>query len=62
MSSLKTLSLFPSLPCDLQDSCRFGQHIQKAMIDIQALFKLENNKKAVENAKYVQLENGKKHI
>ncbi|KAM9753752.1 carnitine O-palmitoyltransferase 1, muscle isoform [Menidia menidia] len=43
------------------DSCRFGQHIQKAMTDIQALFKLENNKKEVEPAKHVQLENGKKH-
>lgn len=44
------------------DSYQFGQHIQKAMIDIQALFKPENDKKTVEHAKHVQLENGKKHI
>ncbi|XP_005746033.1 carnitine O-palmitoyltransferase 1, muscle isoform isoform X2 [Pundamilia nyererei] len=43
------------------DSYRFGQHIQKAMLDIQALFKSENDKTA-QNAKYVHLENGKKHI
>uniref|UniRef100_A0A3P8RA83 Carnitine O-palmitoyltransferase 1, muscle isoform n=1 Tax=Astatotilapia calliptera TaxID=8154 RepID=A0A3P8RA83_ASTCA len=43
------------------DSYRFGQHIQKAMLDIQALFKPENDKTA-QNAKYVHLENGKKHI
>ncbi|XP_044048835.1 carnitine O-palmitoyltransferase 1, muscle isoform isoform X3 [Siniperca chuatsi] len=44
------------------DSYRFGQHIWKAMLDIQALFKSENDKKMVENAKHVHLENGKKHI
>ncbi|XP_074489370.1 carnitine O-palmitoyltransferase 1, muscle isoform [Sebastes fasciatus] len=45
------------------DSFRFSQHICKAMVDIQALFKQhENDKKTVENAKYVQWENGKKHI
>uniref|UniRef100_A0AAQ5ZGH4 Carnitine O-palmitoyltransferase 1, muscle isoform n=1 Tax=Amphiprion ocellaris TaxID=80972 RepID=A0AAQ5ZGH4_AMPOC len=44
------------------DSYRFGQNIRKAMIDIQALFKTENDKKIVENAKRVPLENGKKYI
>lgn len=53
-------SLFPF--CHLQDSYRFGQHIQKAMTDIQELFKPENDKKMVEHAKHVHLENGKKHI
>ncbi|XP_063335916.1 carnitine O-palmitoyltransferase 1, muscle isoform isoform X7 [Pelmatolapia mariae] len=43
------------------DSYRFGQHIRKAMLDIQALFKPQNDKTA-QNAKYVHLENGKKHI
>ncbi|XP_047210496.1 carnitine O-palmitoyltransferase 1, muscle isoform isoform X3 [Girardinichthys multiradiatus] len=42
------------------DSGRFGQHIWKAMIDIQALFKLENNKRMVENGKCVHLEHLKK--
>ncbi|XP_012716041.2 carnitine O-palmitoyltransferase 1, muscle isoform isoform X1 [Fundulus heteroclitus] len=44
------------------DSGRFGQHIRKAMIDIQALFKPENEKRAVENGKYAHLENAKKHM
>uniref|UniRef100_A0A8C4HCX4 Carnitine O-palmitoyltransferase 1, muscle isoform n=1 Tax=Dicentrarchus labrax TaxID=13489 RepID=A0A8C4HCX4_DICLA len=44
------------------DSYRFGQHIWKAMVDIQALFKPENDKKTVEHSKHVHLENGKKHI
>lgn len=44
------------------DSSRFSQHIRKAMIDIQTLFKLENDKRMVENGKYVHLENGKKHM
>lgn len=48
--------------CDLQDSCQFGQHIRKAMLDIQALFKPENDKKTVEHTEHVQRENGKKHI
>ncbi|XP_063756235.1 carnitine O-palmitoyltransferase 1, muscle isoform isoform X2 [Eleginops maclovinus] len=43
------------------DSFRFGQHIGKAMLDIQALFKSENDKKMVEQAKHIQMENGKKH-
>ncbi|KAF3854706.1 hypothetical protein F7725_022761 [Dissostichus mawsoni] len=43
------------------DSFRFGQHIGKAMLDIQALFKSENDKKMVEQAKQIQMENGKKH-
>ncbi|XP_078112932.1 carnitine O-palmitoyltransferase 1, muscle isoform isoform X2 [Sander vitreus] len=43
------------------DSCRFSQHIRKAMLDIQALFKPENDK-TVEHTEHVQLENGKKHI
>ncbi|KAA8590211.1 hypothetical protein FQN60_014145 [Etheostoma spectabile] len=44
------------------DSFRFGQHIGRAMLDIQALFKPENDKKTVEHTEHVQLENGKKHI
>uniref|UniRef100_A0A8C3A150 Carnitine O-palmitoyltransferase 1, muscle isoform n=1 Tax=Cyclopterus lumpus TaxID=8103 RepID=A0A8C3A150_CYCLU len=44
------------------DSFRFGQHICNAMLDIQALFKTENEKKTVEHATHVHLENGKKHI
>uniref|UniRef100_A0A673ABX4 Carnitine O-palmitoyltransferase 1, muscle isoform n=1 Tax=Sphaeramia orbicularis TaxID=375764 RepID=A0A673ABX4_9TELE len=44
------------------DSYRFGQHIQSAMLDIQELFKPINDKKTVELANHVQLENGKKHI
>uniref|UniRef100_A0A8D3E5V9 Carnitine O-palmitoyltransferase 1, muscle isoform n=1 Tax=Scophthalmus maximus TaxID=52904 RepID=A0A8D3E5V9_SCOMX len=44
------------------DSCRFSQNIQKAMLDIQGLFKAENDKKMVELGTHVQLENGKKHI
>ena len=59
------LSFIPSFSpsvCDrLQDSFRFGQHIGKAMLDIQALFKSENDKKMVEQAKQIQMENGKKH-
>lgn len=47
---------------DMQDSYRFGQHIWKAMLDIQALFKSGNDKKVVEHAKHAQVENGKKHI
>ncbi|KAF3688926.1 Carnitine O-palmitoyltransferase 1, liver isoform [Channa argus] len=43
------------------DSCRFGQHIQKAMLDIQALFHPENDK-IVENGEHVYLVNGKKHL
>uniref|UniRef100_A0A1A8BUG0 Carnitine O-palmitoyltransferase 1, muscle isoform n=1 Tax=Nothobranchius kadleci TaxID=1051664 RepID=A0A1A8BUG0_NOTKA len=43
-------------------SYRFGQHIRKAMIDIQALFKPENDKKMEENGKCVLLVNGKKHM
>ncbi|XP_075945980.1 carnitine O-palmitoyltransferase 1, muscle isoform [Anarhichas minor] len=43
------------------DSYRFGQHICNAMLDIRALFKPENDKKTVEHATHVQLENGKKH-
>uniref|UniRef100_A0AAQ4RVY7 Carnitine O-palmitoyltransferase 1, muscle isoform n=1 Tax=Gasterosteus aculeatus aculeatus TaxID=481459 RepID=A0AAQ4RVY7_GASAC len=39
------------------NSCRFGQHICDAMLDIQALFKPENDKTTVE-----QLGNGKKHM
>lgn len=46
----------------LQDSTRFGHHIQKAMLDIQALFHPENNKKMVGNGEHVQLMNGKKHL
>lgn len=46
----------------LQDSGRFGQHIRKAMLDIQGLFKPDNDKKTVEHGKPVQLENGKKHL
>lgn len=46
--------------CDLQDSYRFGQNIQKAMLDIQGLFKPENDEKVVERRKHI--ENGKKHI
>ncbi|KAF6735062.1 Carnitine O-palmitoyltransferase 1, liver isoform [Oryzias melastigma] len=45
--------------CDLQDSYRFGQNIQKAMIDIQTLFRLDQDKKTPE---YLHLQNGKKHI
>lgn len=45
-----------------QDSHRFGQHIRKAMLDIQALFKADNHTRMVENGKHSQLENGKKHI
>ncbi|XP_061825134.1 carnitine O-palmitoyltransferase 1, muscle isoform isoform X1 [Nerophis lumbriciformis] len=48
------------------DSCRFGRHIQKAMVDIQALFKSTNDKKTSECDKKMseceeQLKNGKKH-
>ncbi|XP_037538756.1 carnitine O-palmitoyltransferase 1, muscle isoform isoform X2 [Nematolebias whitei] len=44
------------------NSCRFGQHIQEAMTDIQKLFKLENDKKMDERVKCVQVVNGKKHM
>uniref|UniRef100_A0A7N6A8G5 Carnitine O-palmitoyltransferase 1, muscle isoform n=1 Tax=Anabas testudineus TaxID=64144 RepID=A0A7N6A8G5_ANATE len=43
------------------DSYRFGRHIQKAMLDIQALFHPENDK-MVGNGEHVQLVNGKKHL
>uniref|UniRef100_A0A672GXK3 Carnitine O-palmitoyltransferase 1, muscle isoform n=1 Tax=Salarias fasciatus TaxID=181472 RepID=A0A672GXK3_SALFA len=49
-------------PGSQSDSYRFGQHIRKAMIDIQALFKPENDKKTAEHVKIVPVENGKKHI
>ncbi|XP_043980469.1 carnitine O-palmitoyltransferase 1, muscle isoform isoform X2 [Gambusia affinis] len=42
------------------DSTRFSQHIRKAMIDIQTLFKQENDKGAVKNGMDVHLENNKK--
>lgn len=45
-----------------QDSYRFGQHIQKAMLDIQALFSADAQTKTVENGKHAPVENGKKHI
>lgn len=48
--------------CDLQNSCRFGRHIQEAMTDIQKLFALENDKKIDEHVKCVQVVNGKKHM
>ncbi|XP_062245689.1 carnitine O-palmitoyltransferase 1, muscle isoform [Platichthys flesus] len=44
------------------DSNRFGQNIQKAMLDIQGLFKPENDKKMEDVGKHAQIENGKKHI
>ncbi|XP_032443657.1 LOW QUALITY PROTEIN: carnitine O-palmitoyltransferase 1, muscle isoform [Xiphophorus hellerii] len=44
------------------DSTRFSQHIQKAMIDIQTLFKRDNDKNVVENGKDVHLENDKKNM
>ncbi|XP_008409562.1 carnitine O-palmitoyltransferase 1, muscle isoform [Poecilia reticulata] len=44
------------------DSARFGQHIRKAMIDIQTLFKQEKDKSVVENGKDVHLENNKKYM
>lgn len=67
LSKLNTLSVFFSLfliifLCEMQDSYRFGQHIWKAMLDIEALFKAKNYKKTVEHANHVQLENGKKHM
>uniref|UniRef100_A0A671YA61 Carnitine O-palmitoyltransferase 1, muscle isoform n=1 Tax=Sparus aurata TaxID=8175 RepID=A0A671YA61_SPAAU len=60
--NLITFHISCKFSCPDTDSYRFGQHIWKAMVDIQALFKPENNKKIVEHAKYTQLENGKKHI
>lgn len=58
--------LFPFKPplafLHSQDSHRFGQHIQKAMLDIQMLFKADDHVRTVENGKHTQLENGKKHI
>ncbi|XP_029010082.1 carnitine O-palmitoyltransferase 1, muscle isoform [Betta splendens] len=43
------------------NSDRFGQNIREAMLDIQALFRPENEK-MVANGDYVHLENGKKHL
>lgn len=45
----------------MQDSYRFGQHIQKAMLDIQALFHSDNDK-IMGNGEHILLENGKKHL
>ncbi|XP_038155947.1 carnitine O-palmitoyltransferase 1, muscle isoform [Cyprinodon tularosa] len=60
--NLITFHISSKFSCPDTDSGRFGQHIRKAMIDIQALFKPENNNRTVENGKYVHLENGKKHM
>lgn len=64
MLSFKTQHLFLIVFLrEMQDSYRFGQHIWKAMLDIEALFEAENYKKTVEHANHVlQLENGKKHM
>uniref|UniRef100_A0A665UQ96 Carnitine O-palmitoyltransferase 1, muscle isoform n=1 Tax=Echeneis naucrates TaxID=173247 RepID=A0A665UQ96_ECHNA len=43
------------------DSYRFGQHIQRAMLDIKRLFMPENDK-LEQHGEFVQLKNGKKHI
>uniref|UniRef100_A0A7N8XI01 Carnitine O-palmitoyltransferase 1, muscle isoform n=1 Tax=Mastacembelus armatus TaxID=205130 RepID=A0A7N8XI01_9TELE len=59
--NLITFHISSKFSCPDTDSYRFGQHIQKAMLDIQALFKPENDK-IVEHGKHVHLENGKKHI
>lgn len=48
--------------CDVQESRRFGQHISKAMLDIKALFEVEQHHKAQRNEKQPQLENGKNHM
>ncbi|KAM4734851.1 carnitine O-palmitoyltransferase 1, muscle isoform 1-T2 [Anableps anableps] len=60
--NLFTFHISSKLSSPDTDSTRFGQHIRKAMIDIQALFMQENDKRVVENKKYVHLENGKKHM
>lgn len=58
--NLITFHISSKFSCPDTDSYRFGQHIWKAMHDIQALFKTENDKKTVECQK--QMANGKKHI
>ncbi|XP_047451947.1 carnitine O-palmitoyltransferase 1, muscle isoform [Mugil cephalus] len=60
--NLITFHISSKFSCPTTDSYRFGQHIQKAMVDIQSLFKPENDKKTAEHATCVPLENGKKHI
>uniref|UniRef100_A0A672GXI8 Carnitine O-palmitoyltransferase 1, muscle isoform n=1 Tax=Salarias fasciatus TaxID=181472 RepID=A0A672GXI8_SALFA len=60
--NLITFHISSKFSCPDTDSYRFGQHIRKAMIDIQALFKPENDKKTAEHVKIVPVENGKKHI
>lgn len=52
--NLITFHISCKFSCPVTDSYRFGQHIQKAMLDIQALFTTENGPKAAQN--------GKKHI
>lgn len=58
----RPLIRFSPCLCHLQNSCRFGQHIQEAMTDIRKLFTLENDKKIDEHVKCVQVVNGKKHM
>ncbi|KAM9854109.1 carnitine O-palmitoyltransferase 1, muscle isoform [Aulostomus maculatus] len=59
--NLVTFHISSKFSCPDTDSYRFGQHIRKAMMDIKALFQLENNKIGKHKI-HVQLENGKKHI
>uniref|UniRef100_A0A4W6DP27 Carnitine O-palmitoyltransferase 1, muscle isoform n=1 Tax=Lates calcarifer TaxID=8187 RepID=A0A4W6DP27_LATCA len=58
--NLITFHISCKFSCPNTDSYRFGQNIQKAMLDIQGLFKPENDEKVVERRKHI--ENGKKHI
>uniref|UniRef100_A0A674PK88 Carnitine O-palmitoyltransferase 1, muscle isoform n=1 Tax=Takifugu rubripes TaxID=31033 RepID=A0A674PK88_TAKRU len=60
--NLITFHISSKFSCPHTDSYRFGQHIQKAMLDIQALFTEEKQRQTVENGKHTPLENGKKHI
>ncbi|XP_061628989.1 carnitine O-palmitoyltransferase 1, muscle isoform isoform X1 [Phyllopteryx taeniolatus] len=43
------------------DSCRFGQNIDKAMMDIQTLFQATNDKRTTAES-VMELNNGKKHV
>uniref|UniRef100_A0A8C5DBB7 Carnitine O-palmitoyltransferase 1, muscle isoform n=1 Tax=Gouania willdenowi TaxID=441366 RepID=A0A8C5DBB7_GOUWI len=63
--NLITFHISCKFSCPDTDSSRFGENIHKAMLDIQGLFRPENDRNGAEiQAKAVPMENGngKKHI
>uniref|UniRef100_H3DKQ9 Carnitine O-palmitoyltransferase 1, muscle isoform n=1 Tax=Tetraodon nigroviridis TaxID=99883 RepID=H3DKQ9_TETNG len=50
--NLITFHISSKFSCPHTDSHRFGQHIRKAMLDIQALFKADDHTRTMENGKH----------